>query len=664
MAPDTPTAAKRSKQAPCTAASLPEEILSEILLLLPSRSILRFRAVCRSWAALLSSPAFRDVYAVKAHARARRMDKFVVFAPSPNANGSMAVYSCAQGASDADPLLTVDRVHVDFMCLSSKPCHGTMLFSDTLSDFTPETYPDNVDTPDGQETILCFSVNTESFTRLNAPSTVHVATEYRELDESLPAVPMHLAELEGSLCLVHDLRRRGQDRSWLDLWMFRDRAASEWSLDYRIAVTPLLARDPHSPRFITVLGCSSGDESCAGNEQERKKILIATSQHRVHAYDPNKGGIQLVFSAPETNIRTGQKEAAAALWLGLYEDNLVRCGFSVKSIARSMLVCRQWRSLIESESFMASHMSMQKPMRIFMANNGCSRRAFFDFASAENWLQDAGPALAGTLVNDKIISSKPCRGLNLISTNTDDFLCNPCTGAIKCLGRYGKSHFIPAGHHRRHAFSIGRNVGLGFDWSTGEHVVVEIGYICGTLACMIKTSSEKQWSCIGKPPRMMSDMPPAHVNGTLYWMSKPRHERAIVALDISARAFNILPCEQSLMNDCRHAFLVELKGMLSLVAVNASSGEMGIRMMPKNVSSWVGAYKICLNHHPDYSLAKGQVVMPVEIDEGNDGRILLNTGRALGYYDASTGVLDSLYSLDQLKLPRDSLASLSCARRA
>ena len=69
MAPDTPTTAKRSRQAPCTAASLPEEILSEILLLLPSRSILRFRAVCRSWAALLSSPAFKDVYAAKARAR-------------------------------------------------------------------------------------------------------------------------------------------------------------------------------------------------------------------------------------------------------------------------------------------------------------------------------------------------------------------------------------------------------------------------------------------------------------------------------------------------------------------------------------------------------------------------------------------------------------------
>uniref|UniRef100_A0A8I6X7B2 F-box domain-containing protein n=1 Tax=Hordeum vulgare subsp. vulgare TaxID=112509 RepID=A0A8I6X7B2_HORVV len=429
------------------------------------------------------------------------MDKFVVFAPSPNANGSMAAYSCARGASVADPLFTVDRVRVDFMCLSSKPCHGAVLFSDTRSgaywvcnpstgecvplpeqrrglmqssaglvyddrtkerkvvhlfrkdkDIHCEIYtlrlpngkwrPANhgVELLEGSEivaklinalhtqdsvtktppvfangclhwlvypnsrmdmqmgVVVCFSVGTETFQLLNAPAGLHVA-EYSELDEYLPAVPMHLAELEGSLCLVHDLRRRGQAKSWLDVWMLRDPAASEWSLGYRIAVTPLLALDLHSPRFITILGSSSS----GGNDQEKRKILIATSQHLVHAYDPDNGDIQLVFSARETNIRIGQKEAAVALWLGLYEDNLVQIGggnhqekevlsiitkilvrLSVKSITQSMLVCKQWCSLIESESFITTHMSEKRPTRILMANNGRARRAFFDFTSVKN----------------------------------------------------------------------------------------------------------------------------------------------------------------------------------------------------------------------------------------------------------------------------------------
>ncbi|XBJ04390.1 hypothetical protein VPH35_023334 [Triticum aestivum] len=751
MAPDTPTASKRGKRVPCTAASLPEEIVSEILLLLPSRSILRCRTVCRSWAALLSSPAFKDVSSSSHRHPTGRLRR-----------GS----SCARGASVADPLFTMDHMRVDFMCLSSKPCHGTMLFSDTRSgvywvcnpstgecvplpkqhhgliqssaglvydDRTKErkvvhlftkdrdlhceiytlcvpngrwrpanhdiellvgseimtklinalqtqdsvtktppvfangclhwlVYPNSTDMQ--MDVVLCFSVATETFQLLNAPASVHVA-EYSELDEYLPAVPMHLAELEGSLCLVHDLRRRGQARSWLDVWMLRDPAASEWSLDYRIAVTPLLALDLHSPRFITILGCSSGGDSCAGNDQEKRKILIATSRHQVHAYNPDNGDIELVLSAPETNARISQKESAAALWLGLYEDNLVRIEggnrqekevlsvvtkilvrLSVKSIARSMLVCRQWCSLIESESFVTKHMSENRPTRILMINNGRARRAFFDFTSVKNWLQAAGPAVADTLVNDKIICSKTCHGLNLISTYTDDFMCNPCTGATKCLGRHGKSNFTPAGHHHHHAFSVGRNVGFGFDQSTREHVAVEIGYIKGTLACMIKTSSEKQWICIGKPPMMMSDMPPAHVDGTLYWMSDYRHERVIVAFDISARAFSTLPCEPSLNND----------GTLSLVTVNAGMGEMDIWMKPKKDSSWVGVYKLCLGEQPDYSLKTSQVVMPMEIDGANDGRILLNSGRALGYYDSKTRTMDNLYSMDQLNLPRSSLA--------
>ncbi|PNT61728.1 hypothetical protein BRADI_5g19770v3 [Brachypodium distachyon] len=712
----TSRASKRRITALCSEANLPEEIMSEILLLLPARSVLRCRAVCRSWAALLCSRGFLDAYAVKADTRSRRMDKFVLFAPSAALpNRSTAVYSFARGAVGA-PLFTVDRVRADFLCLSSRPCHGVMLFSDTRSGTywvcNPSTgersplpkqhrgltessaglvYEDRTKEckvvhlfkdarmigmdmqaePAGRDALLCFSVATETFTLLNAPASVLVA-EYRELDDSFPAVPVHLAELEGYLCLVHDLRRRGQGRNcWLDVWMLRDHGASEWSLDYRIA---LHTHDVHIPRFITVLGCCSGVGQEGNFRETRKKLLIASSQHQVHTYDPDTGDVQLVVSVPDTDIRIGQKEAPAALWFGLYEDSLVRIGseshqekqelsalteilvrLPVKSIAQSMLVCRRWCSLIESESFVAAHMSVKRPKRILMANNGRARRALFDFAPVKNWLQAAGPAIA----KDKIICSKPCNGLSLISTGNDDFLCNVCTGAIQCLGRRGKSHFSPTGNHRRHAFSVGRNIGFGFDRSTGEHVAAEIGHISGTLACMIKTSSEKQWSCVGKPPRPVSDMPPAHVDGTIYWMSKPMHEeaRAVVAFEISTRAFRVLPCEPCLNNDHDDAFVVELTaGTLSVVVVNAEAEEMDIWVMHKHSSSWVYAYKIQLGQHADYSLRRGQVVVPMDEEDGNDGRILLNTGRALGYYDTKTGALDHLYSLDKLKLPRSNLA--------
>ncbi|GJM89686.1 hypothetical protein PR202_ga05898 [Eleusine coracana subsp. coracana] len=45
---------------------LPEEMMVQVLLRLPIRSILRFRAVCRSWAAVLSSEEFCSLHMAKA----------------------------------------------------------------------------------------------------------------------------------------------------------------------------------------------------------------------------------------------------------------------------------------------------------------------------------------------------------------------------------------------------------------------------------------------------------------------------------------------------------------------------------------------------------------------------------------------------------------------
>ena len=41
---------------------LPNDMMLEVLLRLPVKSILRFRAVCRSWAALFSSKDFRSLH--------------------------------------------------------------------------------------------------------------------------------------------------------------------------------------------------------------------------------------------------------------------------------------------------------------------------------------------------------------------------------------------------------------------------------------------------------------------------------------------------------------------------------------------------------------------------------------------------------------------------
>ncbi|CAL5006033.1 unnamed protein product [Urochloa decumbens] len=763
---------KRRKRAAAT--SLPDEIVNEILLLLPGRSVLRFRAVCRQWAAHLSSPAFTEAYAAKQSESSRRTSKIVVFSPSAAGGGrrSTTAYSCNLQAGGpraaADPLFTMDHVRTDLLSVSSWPSGGLVLFSDsgtraaardywvcnpstgecralprrrhlgliassaglvldhgskeykvvhlffemapttgfdsagcevcTLGDdaagrrWRPGLQPLKVSTRSimiafqSEDTvtkmapvaaggflhwliypcsssrggvqsrdngILRFSAADEGFDFIRAPPPVDMGEDGDVWldDEHLPAVPFHLARLQDSLCMVHDLRRRRRDGSgFIDVWVLGGGCndVREWSLDYRIAVTPLLARGMHSPRLITVLGCCSG----GSNKEEAKRLLLATSDHKVFAYTPGSGAdVETVFSVEETGGVGLQKEAAAGLWLGMYEDSLVRIGgenrrekevssavrevllrLPLKSIARSMLVCWEWCTLIGSESFVAAHMSVERPASILMVTNGRARRAFFAFAPLESWLDQAAAGsaalAAGCLVDGgkMIICSKPCHGLNLISTSSDDYLCNPCTGAIQCLGIRGRSRFRPRRQPcRRHAFSVGRNIGFGFDRSTGEHVAVEIGHLGagGALACMVPTSQ-----------RVI----------------------VVVAFDIATRAFGLLASEQRLLKK-DDAFLVELNKRLSLVVVDRDAEEVEIwtMMMHERGGAWVDPRRIRLKGHPDFSPRTATTVVPLETSY-EDGRILLNTGRALGYYDTKTGAIQTVYSLNRLQLPPRNLA--------
>ncbi|KAF8698512.1 hypothetical protein HU200_035256 [Digitaria exilis] len=737
---------KRSKGGEANNKDLPPEIIDKILLLLPARSVFRFRAVCRSWAALLSSPTFTNAYTAAATATdARRThNKFVVLAPS--SGPSTVAYSCTSSTSEAEVLLTLDHIRTCFLSQSSRPSRGLLLVSDTRSlgrywvcnpstgecralplqpergrvslssaglafdDLTMEckvvhlffnhgktevkvrcevltlgapwrwrpaacTGPNQLDGPvgydiveallveeavakappvfadgclhwlmrhprrigggvpprQGQDAILRFSAADESFGLVSAPEGVRFE-DFLRLEEHLPM---------GLAGMVHDLRHRG---SRLDVWARG--VQGEWSLDYRIPVESLLARDVHGPQFITVLGSTSNE-----------RLLVATSEHKDYSYATDTERVETVFDVGETSIGP-QKEAPAELLLGLYEDSLIRIGgadesrYRVSSAVAQVLLRLPLES-IARESFVATHVSIKRPRRIFIATNGRARGRFFRFAPLQSWLRASPADLADSLaIDSKIVcSSKPCHGLNLISTGTDDYLCNHCTGATECLGIRGRSRFTPycssaAGQpSRRHAFTVGRSVGLGFDHNTGEHVAVEIGHLCGALACILKASESDSWTCAGTPPMPVTDMPPAHVDGTLYWLGRGEQQRVVlvVAFNISTRAFDVIQlCEPpniSHHNDVA-TFLVELNNTLSLVVADGEAEEMEIWMMNMRLNAWVSVHRLCLRGHPDFSpRTAATAVVPMEIS-GDDGRILLSTGRTLGYYDAKSGAID------------------------
>ncbi|KAF8645961.1 hypothetical protein HU200_066054 [Digitaria exilis] len=115
---------------------------------------------------------------------------------------------------------------------------------------------------------------------------------------------------------------------------------------------------------------------------------------------------------------------------------------------------------------------------------------------------------------------------------------------------------LPAAHDRAdHAFAIGnKNVGLGFNPLNQEHVAVimlyesknfesrEYGLTCSVWHCRPGSGFQEHMV----PPLPVNSMPPANVDGVLYWMSDPllgpSSEYAIVSCDIGLEEFYVISC--------------------------------------------------------------------------------------------------------------------------
>jgi hypothetical protein len=96
-----------------------------------------------------------------------------------------------------------------------------------------------------------------------------------------------------------------------------------------------------------------------------------------------------------------------------------------------------------------------------------------------------------------------------------------------------------------HPFAVGnKNVGLGFNLLTQGHVIVELFYHMKNYESRDYHLSRSMWNFdsrhlqqLPEPPLPVNGMPPAYLEGTLYWMSKPRlgqsHNRDIISFNIA-----------------------------------------------------------------------------------------------------------------------------------
>ncbi|KAF6997443.1 hypothetical protein CFC21_013663 [Triticum aestivum] len=110
---------------------LPDEMMLEVLLRLPVKSILCFRVVCRAWAALFSSEDFCSLHMAVSKVVRPAPKLLMLVSPTTGLN-STAMYSCSPSGSRDDLHFTVDTARRNSMgIVTPSTCHGlTLLYDD------------------------------------------------------------------------------------------------------------------------------------------------------------------------------------------------------------------------------------------------------------------------------------------------------------------------------------------------------------------------------------------------------------------------------------------------------------------------------------------------------------------------------------------------------
>ncbi|OEL27019.1 hypothetical protein BAE44_0011961 [Dichanthelium oligosanthes] len=155
------------------------------------------------------------------------------------------------------------------------------------------------------------------------------------------------------------------------------------------------------------------------------------------------------------------------------------------------------------------------------------------------------------------------------------------------------------------------------------------------------------------PPRPVANAPPVNVNGKLVWAVDPELEPPrppgaagceIMAMDNQTCDFEVLQGPPCCWDGGQLVSLLELRGALGAVCADRGSNTLVIWTTRDGGGggSWSMEYSIDLGKHsPEYSC---DTTVPLAIDPNGYGA-LLSTGRSLGWYDARTGAIRTIYSL-------------------
>ncbi|TVU00683.1 hypothetical protein EJB05_53891, partial [Eragrostis curvula] len=494
--------------------------------------------------------------------------------------------------------------------------------------------------------ITTFNISDETFGSLSPPPG------FEDIAET------SLTDLEGYLCVCYG--EPDSDDPY-HVWVLRDYNKDQWVNLCCIDRTgwPKSQRRLLKSLWIAPLSVyySNGGPP---------KIMFGTGSCKVFAVGLDGGTPEILFTPDDTII--GRCEDNGIPALGPYEESLVPIGRTIEDMVLSSpktkawfdilkwlptrtvlelsLVCREWRGMIMNDCFIQSHVihaNLKSSLRLMLV--GDPRLGIY--MDMKKWTgEDA------LRPDDGFVCSQPCHGLNVGSCNFWDFVCNPTIGY----------HEDIVFEDSDRTFFAGR-IGLGFHMEFTKHVLVHITYKKKNmetrdyeLQCKTRYVNEHQWHSIDPPSRPIAGTAPTFVDGKIYWMVdpdlgpvSPRCE--MVAFDVMTEEFEVLqgpPCSHG----SGRVTILQLQDALCVAFSDQARKTIDIWMM-KPVGSWSLEYHIMLG-----KLSANTTPLA---DDPNDGRILLNTGWSLCYYDPKTAIFESIYTKDStLTSDREFFPIIAC----
>ncbi|XBJ07575.1 hypothetical protein VPH35_013074 [Triticum aestivum] len=678
-------------------SSLPDDVATEILAYLPAKSVGRFRCVSRSWHATLSSAAFVELHLRRANYQSAAGRPKLFFSPTDEPSDDF-FYTWQPGGGAVTKLMDNDflrpapltrplRGLVLLRCVRSggyhvcNPSTGAVLpLPDTR---VPSKKNSRYPIPRYRDVVYGLGYCSEG----HQYKAVRIFSQENSMDAPCCDVfvlggdkPAYWrpATSEVPMCVVKETNPAVFLNGYLHFLCRHDGGILTFNVrDETFGSMPLppypLGQDPLTLRTTELDGCLAYASSmraaatataCAmygycvitrhnGGSSSRtqlqsswiaplglsnasngsdKKIMFGTGTCKVFTVDQNGGGVPEILFRPDE--ATSPAESLVPVGRDIEEmvfsSPVTEAWYNVlkwlpaRSVSKLSLVCREWRAMITTNCFTRSHAAVHatRPAHSLFYDNDIPHDIPVQF-------------------------SQPCHGLNLGRWSYGDYIYNPTLVISDRIRDF-----------ERDAVFFDRSIALGFDSEVEDHVMVSLAYEqknMGTreykLRCDVRSlQRDNFWCSYDPPPRPVAvDVPPAYVDGKIYWVVEPMlwpesEVCELIAFDVIDREFEVMQGPSWSSHDSGRTSILELKGAISMAWWDDDMNAIDVWRMKDMDGAWYVKCRIELDKFsPQYSSREATLMFADPID----GRILLNTGRSLGYYNSKTAALETIYTVGE-----------------